>query len=93
MWTTLILLPVCCSFFIVSCAAGRIGIMFLNEVVLGKEYQVGVGNGGYVAAPKGYDSIVAKGHTEPGTTYCALSTRISGDDLIILVFNELNSLW
>ncbi len=50
-----------------SCASGGIGIMFLNEVVLGKEYQVGVGDCNYVAAPKGYDSIVARGYTEPGT--------------------------
>ncbi len=49
-----------------SCAAGGIGIMFLNEVALGKEHEVTGGCSGFVAAPKGYDSVVARGRTEPG---------------------------
>ena len=43
-----------------------IGIMFLNEVVLGKENHITVDDSSLVAPPSGYDSVVAKGHTEPG---------------------------
>ena len=40
--------------------------MFLNEVALGKEKHIDRDDSSLVAAPKGYDSIVAKGRTEPG---------------------------
>jgi len=40
--------------------------MFLGEVALGKEYNIQVGDGSLTCAPKGYDSIVARGHYEPG---------------------------
>ncbi|KAL5015107.1 hypothetical protein ScPMuIL_009377 [Solemya velum] len=45
--------------------AGKIGIMFLNEVALGKEYNIGQSSGSQTKAPSGYDSIVARGHQEP----------------------------
>lgn len=50
----------------VRCAAGNTGIMFLNEVALGKEKHITVDDWQLTQAPQGYDSIVAKGHTEPG---------------------------
>ena len=40
--------------------------MFLNEVALGKEKHIAMDDPSLVQAPEGYDSIVAKGHTEPG---------------------------
>ena len=40
--------------------------MFLNEVALGKEHTITRDNGGLVKAPAGYDSVVARGRTEPG---------------------------
>lgn len=43
----------------------KTGIMFLNEVVLGKEHHITVDDWTLVAPPKGFDSIVAKGITEP----------------------------
>lgn len=49
----------------VSCASGGIGIMFLNEVALGKEHHIKRDDWRLTAAPKGYDSIVAKGSQEP----------------------------
>jgi hypothetical protein len=55
-----------CFFSLVGCSRDRIGIMFLNEVALGKEQHISTGNGSLTQAPKGYDSIVAKGRTEPG---------------------------
>ena len=48
------------------CKNETIGIMFLSEVALGKEHNIKVGNGSLTCAPKGYDSIVARGNTEPG---------------------------
>jgi hypothetical protein len=46
--------------------AGNIGIMFLNEVALGKEHHITKDDSSLTTPPKGYDSIVAKGWTEPG---------------------------
>ncbi|MGB1017369.1 MAG: hypothetical protein ACPG4T_24750, partial [Nannocystaceae bacterium] len=45
--------------------SGRTGIMFLCEAVLGKENHIQRDNSRLRAAPKGYDSVVALGHTEP----------------------------
>lgn len=44
---------------------GKQGIMFLNEVVLGKEHHVDTNQSNLKQAPKGYDSVVAQGNTEP----------------------------
>ncbi|XP_070559252.1 protein mono-ADP-ribosyltransferase PARP3-like [Ptychodera flava] len=43
----------------------NIGIMFLNEVALGKEHEIKRDNGSLVKAPPGYDSIIARGRQEP----------------------------
>ncbi|XP_006823496.1 protein mono-ADP-ribosyltransferase PARP3-like [Saccoglossus kowalevskii] len=43
----------------------NIGIMFLNEVVLGKEHHIKRDNSSLKSAPSGYDCVIAKGHTEP----------------------------
>ena len=40
--------------------------MFLCEVALGKEKGITADDSSLKAAPKGYDSIVARGRTEPG---------------------------
>ena len=50
----------------VGCTGSNIGIMFLNEVVLGKEHHITRDDWTLTAPPVGYDSIVAKGRTEPG---------------------------
>lgn len=44
---------------------GKDGIMFLNEVCLGKEYHVDTNQCHLKAAPKGYDCVIAQGNTEP----------------------------
>lgn len=41
------------------------GLMFLNEVALGKEYTITSDNGSLTKAPNGYDSVVARGQIEP----------------------------
>ena len=50
---------------LVRCA-GNTGIMFLNEVALGKEHHIIMDDWTLKAAPSGYDCIIAKGWTEPG---------------------------
>lgn len=42
------------------------GIMFLNEVALGKEYTITRDDSSLRKAPNGYDSVVARGTQEPG---------------------------
>ncbi|XP_068109113.1 protein mono-ADP-ribosyltransferase PARP3 [Hyperolius riggenbachi] len=49
----------------VGCTSKSLGIMFLNEVALGKEYHIKQDDSSLRSAPKGYDSVVARGHTEP----------------------------
>ena len=56
-----------CFLNIVGTTSNGTGIMFLNEAALGKEHHITMGDGSLKAAPKGYDSIVARGCTEPGT--------------------------
>ncbi len=43
----------------------NVGIMFLNEVVLGNENHITNDDSSLRSPPKGYDSVVALGHTEP----------------------------
>ncbi|XP_022104043.1 poly [ADP-ribose] polymerase 3-like [Acanthaster planci] len=41
------------------------GIMFLNEVVLGKEHHITMDDSSLRQAPSGHDCVIAKGRTEP----------------------------
>lgn len=50
----------------VRSAGDGTGIMFLNEVALGKEHHIIKDNSSLTKPPDGFDSIIAKGHTEPG---------------------------
>ncbi|KAK4322190.1 hypothetical protein Pmani_006989 [Petrolisthes manimaculis] len=43
----------------------RIGFMFLVEVALGKEHSILTPDGSLTRAPPGYDSVVARGSSEP----------------------------
>lgn len=45
--------------------SNNIGIMFLNEVALGKEYTITQDDCSLRKAPAGYDSVVARGSEEP----------------------------
>ncbi|XP_078678445.1 protein mono-ADP-ribosyltransferase PARP3-like [Branchiostoma floridae x Branchiostoma belcheri] len=49
----------------VGCASGNVGIMFLNEVALGKEKRITRDDSSLTKAPSGFDSVVAVGHREP----------------------------
>ncbi|XP_062853048.1 protein mono-ADP-ribosyltransferase PARP3 [Trichomycterus rosablanca] len=46
----------------------NIGIMFLNEVALGKEYTITKDDYSLKKAPNGYDSVVARGRKEPDSS-------------------------
>lgn len=43
----------------------NIGIMFLNEVALGKQNEITRDDSSLVRPPPGFDSVLAKGMTEP----------------------------
>jgi len=45
--------------------AGQTGVMFLAEAALGKEHSITRDDSSLVKAPNGFDSIVARGRTEP----------------------------
>jgi poly [ADP-ribose] polymerase len=49
----------------VGFAKGGIGVMFLAEVALGKEHSITRDDSSLTKAPAGFDSIVARGNTEP----------------------------
>ncbi|XP_060984450.1 protein mono-ADP-ribosyltransferase PARP3 isoform X2 [Dama dama] len=51
-----------------SCGAHRIGYMFLGEVALGREYHITVDEPSLKQPPSGFDSVIARGHTEPDPT-------------------------
>ncbi|XP_047497848.1 protein mono-ADP-ribosyltransferase PARP3-like, partial [Penaeus chinensis] len=59
------------SSFYVGCHYGAfegesyLGFMFLVEVALGKESSITQSDGSLTEAPSGYDSVVARGRTEP----------------------------
>jgi len=44
---------------------GDTGIMLLNEVVLGKEHFITRDDSSLITPPKGFNSVIAKGQTEP----------------------------
>lgn len=46
--------------------AGKKGIMFLNEVAIGKQHCIYSDNPNLTTPPKGYDSVLACGTQEPG---------------------------
>lgn len=47
------------------CTSNKIGIMFLNEVALGKEHTITTDDPSLRTPPKGCDSVVARGQQEP----------------------------
>ncbi|CAH1797246.1 unnamed protein product [Owenia fusiformis] len=62
--------------------AKRTGIMFLNEVVLGKEHHITKDQWTLKSAPKGHDSVIAKGWTEPDPKKDT-SLTIDGKNIIV----------
>jgi len=62
--------------------AGNTGIMFLSEVALGKEHHILQDDCTLRTPPSGYDSIVARGHTEPDPKKDTV-LKIDGRDVIV----------
>ncbi|XP_066207360.1 protein mono-ADP-ribosyltransferase PARP3 isoform X1 [Saccopteryx leptura] len=48
-----------------SCGAQHIGYMFLGEVALGREHHITRDDPSLQHSPPGFDSVIARGHTEP----------------------------
>jgi poly [ADP-ribose] polymerase len=46
----------------------NIGIMFLNEVAIGNEHHITRDDSSLTKPPNGYDSVIARGQTEPDPT-------------------------
>lgn len=80
-----LLLSVSCSpsppALVVQCA-GNTGIMFLAEGALGKEHSITVDDSRLVAPPKGFDSIIARGNTEPDPKK-DITIQIDGRDVVV----------
>uniref|UniRef100_A0A914WSW0 Poly [ADP-ribose] polymerase n=1 Tax=Plectus sambesii TaxID=2011161 RepID=A0A914WSW0_9BILA len=65
----------------VGCAQ-NIGIMFLNEVALGKEKTITMDDSSLKAPPQGFDSIIARGRQEPDAKH-DVKIEIDGRHVII----------
>ncbi|XP_054991926.1 protein mono-ADP-ribosyltransferase PARP3 [Sorex araneus] len=50
------------------CGSHSIGYMFLGEVALGREHHITVDEPNLTEPPSGFDSVIARGHTEPDPT-------------------------
>jgi len=62
--------------------ADNIGIMFLSEVVLGKEHHILKDDSTLKTAPPGTDCVIAKGWTEPDPSMDC-NFKIEGKDVIV----------
>jgi poly [ADP-ribose] polymerase len=66
----------------VGWAKGNIGVMFLAEVALGKEHSITRDDSSLKVAPKGFDSIVARGRTEPDSKH-DITWKFDGKKVIV----------
>ncbi|KAK3103750.1 hypothetical protein FSP39_021612 [Pinctada imbricata] len=62
--------------------AGNTGIMFLNEVALGKEHHITNDDWRLTAPPKGFDCIIAKGWHEPDPKKDT-KLKLDGKDVVV----------
>uniref|UniRef100_A0A8I3X9L3 Poly [ADP-ribose] polymerase n=1 Tax=Callithrix jacchus TaxID=9483 RepID=A0A8I3X9L3_CALJA len=51
-----------------NCGDHYVGYMFLGEVALGREYRITTDNPSLKTPPPGFNSVIARGHTEPDPT-------------------------
>jgi poly [ADP-ribose] polymerase len=58
------------------------GIMFLIEAPMGKAKDITQGDSGLTSAPKGFDSIVARGRTEPDPKQ-DVTIKLDGKDVVV----------
>lgn len=62
--------------------AGSTGVMFLAEAALGKEHTIVRDDSSLKEAPKGFDCIVARGHTEPDPQH-DITITIDGKKVVV----------
>jgi len=62
--------------------AGNTGIMLLSEVALGKEHHITQDNSSLEKPPKGHDSVIAQGHTDPDPGH-DVTVQIDGKDVVV----------
>jgi poly [ADP-ribose] polymerase len=67
----------------------RVGIMFLVEAALGKEHHITRDDSSLRAAPKGFDSIIAKGSGEPDPAKDT-TLKIDGHDVTVPQGKRIN---
>jgi len=60
----------------------QVGFMFLNEVCLGKQHVITRDDSSLKQAPKGFDSIVARGWTEPDPSQ-DIVIKLDGHDVVV----------
>ena len=61
--------------------------MFLAEVALGKEHGIDRDDWSLTKPPSGYDSIVARGRTEPGMLFILIIAHIY-TPLVVIIYNN-----
>jgi poly [ADP-ribose] polymerase len=66
----------------VGTTSDNVGFMFLNEVALGKQHIITKDDSSLRVAPKGFDSIVAKGWTEPDPAKDTV-LKLDGHDVVV----------
>lgn len=66
----------------VGCSRDRTGIMFLNEVALGKQNIIHRDDSSLKKAPDGYDSVLAQGQQEPDPKE-DVKIKIEGKDVVV----------
>ncbi|XP_056461862.1 protein mono-ADP-ribosyltransferase PARP3 [Gadus chalcogrammus] len=71
------------------CTSKNTGVMFLNEVALGKEFTITKDDGSLRKAPDGYDSVVARGHVEPDPSKDTTIT-LDGKEVVVAQGKALN---
>lgn len=62
--------------------AGKTGVMFLAEAAIGKQHSITADDSSLVKPPKGFDSIIARGHKEPDPKD-DLGWKIDGKKVIV----------
>lgn len=58
--------PLCPLVTAMHCGGHQVGYMFLGEVALGKEHHITMDDPSLKSPPPGFDSVIARGQTEPG---------------------------
>ncbi|XP_008847969.1 protein mono-ADP-ribosyltransferase PARP3 isoform X1 [Nannospalax galili] len=64
------------------CGGHQVGYMFLGEVALGKEYHITIDDPSLKRPPSGFDSVIARGQTEPDPTQ-DIELEMDGQQVVV----------